>query len=64
MGSETFTWTPFPPTPRGGEGPGPSLLGRPPPEPREVPHVQEQPAAGGAQTLRSCPMCQADFAPG
>ncbi|KAK1340586.1 hypothetical protein QTO34_019157 [Cnephaeus nilssonii] len=81
VGPETFSWTPFPPAPRGAEGPGcsyrvlrgaggrpgspaPSLPGCPPPEPREAPPVPERPAGGGAQTLQSCPMCQADFAPG
>ncbi|XP_036137366.1 Fanconi anemia core complex-associated protein 20 [Molossus molossus] len=81
VGSETFSWTPFPPALSGAEGPGRSCRGlrgaagppgsparspqgRTAPEPREVPTVQEQRAAGGAPTLQSCPMCQADFAPG
>ncbi|KAM5266947.1 Fanconi anemia core complex-associated protein 20 isoform 1-T1 [Hipposideros larvatus] len=34
------------------------------PEPCGIPCTQEQPVADGAQTLRSCPMCQADFRPG
>lgn len=29
-----------------------------------IPCAQEHPPAEGAQSLRSCPMCQADFAPG
>ncbi|XP_066230922.1 Fanconi anemia core complex-associated protein 20 [Saccopteryx leptura] len=72
VGSKTFTWTPLPPAPRGGESPGRFYLGSPTqspqectaPEPREVPSTQEQPAVDGVQTLQSCPMCQADFAPG
>ncbi|CAK6440512.1 unnamed protein product [Pipistrellus nathusii] len=87
VGPETFSWTPFPPAPRGAGGPGcayrvlraaggrlgppaPSPLGCPPPEPREVPAVPpvppvpERPAGGGTQALQSCPLCQADFAPG
>lgn len=34
------------------------------PEPCGIPCTQEQPVADRAQTLRSCPMCQADFHPG
>ncbi|KAF6344506.1 FA core complex associated protein 20 [Rhinolophus ferrumequinum] len=81
VGSETFSWTPFPPAPAGGEGtgrsyrvfggagvrPGPptgSWQGRTTPEPRGIPDAQEQPMVDHAQTLRSCPMCQADFDPG
>ncbi|XP_054439417.1 Fanconi anemia core complex-associated protein 20 [Pteronotus mesoamericanus] len=81
VGSETFSWTPFPPAPRGGEGLGRSYRvlrragGRPgsaarspqgcaAPQPRGVPGAPEQPAVDRPQTLQSCPMCQADFAPG
>ncbi|KAF3820410.1 hypothetical protein GH733_015919, partial [Mirounga leonina] len=77
VGARTFSWTPFPPAPRGGGDPGRSyrvLLGararsgpparspqrRPAPEPRGTPGAQEQ---LWEATLRSCPMCQADFAP-
>lgn len=34
------------------------------PDSHEIPCAQEQPPAEGAQSLRSCPLCQADFAPG
>ncbi|XP_039732831.1 Fanconi anemia core complex-associated protein 20 [Pteropus medius] len=81
VGSETFYWTPFPPPPRGGGGPGRSYhvlrgTGEHPgspacspqgpctPDSHEIPCAQEQPPAEGAQSLRSCPLCQADFAPG
>lgn len=77
VGARTFSWTPFPPAPRGGGDPGRScrvLLGargrsgsparspqrRPAPEPRGIPGAQEQ---LWEATLRSCPMCQADFPP-
>nr|XP_021540031.1 Fanconi anemia core complex-associated protein 20 [Neomonachus schauinslandi] len=77
VGARTFSWTPFPPAPRGGGDPGRSyrvLLGargrsgsparspqrRSAPEPRGTPGAQEQ---LWEATLRSCPMCQADFAP-
>nr|XP_054369152.1 Fanconi anemia core complex-associated protein 20 [Mirounga angustirostris] len=77
VGARTFSWTPFPPAPTGGGDPGRSyrvLLGararsgpparspqrRPAPEPRGTPGAQEQ---LWEATLRSCPMCQADFAP-
>ncbi|XP_077930018.1 Fanconi anemia core complex-associated protein 20 isoform X1 [Halichoerus grypus] len=77
VGARTFSWTPFPPAPRGGGDPGRScrvLLGargrsgspapspqrRPAPEPRGTPGAQEQ---LWEATLRSCPMCQADFPP-
>ncbi|XP_059232241.1 Fanconi anemia core complex-associated protein 20, partial [Mustela nigripes] len=80
VGGRTFPWTPFPPAPRGGGDPGRSsrvLLGargrsgcparspqrRPAPEPRGTPGAREQ-LWEAAPTLRSCPMCQADFAPG
>ncbi|XP_036083622.1 Fanconi anemia core complex-associated protein 20 [Rousettus aegyptiacus] len=36
----------------------------PTPDPHGIPSTQEQPPAEGTQSLRSCPMCQADFAPG
>uniref|UniRef100_A0A7N5P7G1 FA core complex associated protein 20 n=1 Tax=Ailuropoda melanoleuca TaxID=9646 RepID=A0A7N5P7G1_AILME len=79
VGARTFSWTPFPPAPRGGGGPGRSyrvLLGarrrsgspsrspqrRPGPEPLATPGVREQ-LREAAPTLRSCPMCAADFAP-
>ncbi|XP_053777201.1 Fanconi anemia core complex-associated protein 20 [Desmodus rotundus] len=85
VGSETFSWMPFPPAPRGGRGPGRSyrvlrgaggcpgspalsLQAGAAPEPRGVlssgEQPGEQPAMDTAQTLRSCPMCQVDFAPG
>lgn len=81
VGSKTFTWTPFPPAPRGAEGTGrsyrvirgagvrPTSPARAPrgctaPQPPEVPSARAQPAADPAQTLQSCPLCQADFAPG
>lgn len=41
--------------------------GCPAPEPRGTPSAEEQPSvegAPGSPTLRSCPMCQADFDPG
>lgn len=80
VGARTFSWTPFPPAPRGGGGPGlfyrvlPGARGRsgsparspqrgPSPEPRGTPGAPEQ-LWEAAPTLRSCPMCQADFAPG
>ncbi|XP_047583910.1 Fanconi anemia core complex-associated protein 20 isoform X2 [Lutra lutra] len=80
VGARTFSWTPFPPAPRGGWGPGRSyrvLLGargrsgsparspqrRPAPEPHGTPGAREQ-LWEAAPTLRSCPMCQANFAPG
>ncbi|XP_032216919.1 Fanconi anemia core complex-associated protein 20 [Mustela erminea] len=80
VGGRTFPWTPFPPAPRGGGDPGRSsrvLLGargrsgsparspqrRPAPEPRGTPGAREQ-LWEAVPTLRSCPMCQADFAPG
>ncbi|XP_045876991.1 Fanconi anemia core complex-associated protein 20 [Meles meles] len=76
VGARTFSWTPFPPAPRGGGGPGRShrvLLGAPgrsgspqrcpTPEPRGTPGAREQ-LWETAPTLRSCPMCQADFAAG
>ncbi|XP_036738549.1 Fanconi anemia core complex-associated protein 20 isoform X3 [Manis pentadactyla] len=78
VGLETFSWTPFPPAPRGGGGLGHSrhvlrgaggLPGSPARSPRQclapkLPSTQEQRLVDGAQILRSCPMCQADFAPG
>ncbi|XP_032719075.1 Fanconi anemia core complex-associated protein 20 [Lontra canadensis] len=80
VGARTFSWTPFPPAPRGDGGPGRSyrvLLGargrsgsparspqrRPEPEPRGTPGAREQ-LWEAAPTLRSCPMCQANFSPG
>ncbi|KAF6108665.1 FA core complex associated protein 20 [Phyllostomus discolor] len=80
VGSKTFSWTPFPPAPRG-EGPGhsyrvlrgasgcPGSLARSPqaraaPEPSGALGSGAQPAVDRAQTLQSCPMCQVDFAPG
>nr|XP_012420296.1 PREDICTED: Fanconi anemia-associated protein of 20 kDa [Odobenus rosmarus divergens] len=77
VGARTFSWTPFPQAPRGGGDPGRSyrvLLGargrsgsparspqrRPAPQPRGIPGPQEQ---LWEATLRSCPMCQANFAP-
>ncbi|XP_058408668.1 LOW QUALITY PROTEIN: Fanconi anemia core complex-associated protein 20 [Diceros bicornis minor] len=79
VGPETFSWTPFPPAPGRGRGrsyrvlrraggrlgsPARSPQGRPAPEPRGTPSAEEQPSVEGALTLRSCPMCQADFGPG
>ncbi|XP_029801805.1 Fanconi anemia core complex-associated protein 20 [Suricata suricatta] len=80
VGPHNFSWTPFPPAPSGGGGPGRSykLLLRtrgrpgaparspqrcPEPEPLGTPCAREQ-LQEAAPTLRSCPMCQADFAPG
>ncbi|XP_027964188.1 Fanconi anemia core complex-associated protein 20 [Eumetopias jubatus] len=77
VGARTFSWTPFPQAPRGGGDPSRSyrvLLGargrsgsparspqrRPAPQPRGIPGPQEQ---LWEATLRSCPMCQANFAP-
>lgn len=78
VGLETFSWTPLPPAPRGGGGLGHSrhvlrgaggLPGSPARSPQQclapkLPSTQEQRLVDGAQILRSCPMCQADFAPG
>ncbi|XP_037002901.2 Fanconi anemia core complex-associated protein 20 [Artibeus jamaicensis] len=80
VGSKTFSWTPFPPAPRG-EGPGrsyrvlrgtggcpespaPSPKACAAPEPGGVLGSGEQPAVDAARALQSCPMCQIDFAPG
>ncbi|XP_045331279.1 Fanconi anemia core complex-associated protein 20 isoform X1 [Leopardus geoffroyi] len=80
VGPHTFSWTPFPPAPSGGGGSGRCyklLLGaggrlgspaRSPqrclgPEPRGTPGARER-RWEAAPTLRTCPMCQTDFAPG
>ncbi|XP_048966448.1 Fanconi anemia core complex-associated protein 20 isoform X1 [Canis lupus baileyi] len=71
VGARTFSWTPFPPAPRGGGGLGPPhrvpLRARSPqrcasPEPRGTPGAPEQ-LWEASPSLRSCPMCQVDFAP-
>nr|XP_060478642.1 Fanconi anemia core complex-associated protein 20-like [Panthera onca] len=80
VGPHTFSWTPFPPAPSGGGGSGrcykpllgaggrPGSPARSPqrclgPEPRGTPGARERPWEA-APTLRTCPMCQTDFAPG
>uniref|UniRef100_Q6NZ36-3 Isoform 3 of Fanconi anemia core complex-associated protein 20 n=1 Tax=Homo sapiens TaxID=9606 RepID=Q6NZ36-3 len=77
VGPKTFSWTPFPPDlwgpgrsyrllhGAGGhlESPARSLPQRPAPDPCRAPRVEQQPSVEGAAALRSCPMCQKEFAP-
>ncbi|XP_016807962.2 Fanconi anemia core complex-associated protein 20 isoform X3 [Pan troglodytes] len=77
VGTKTFSWTPFPPDlwgpgrsyrllhGAGGhlESPARSLPQRPAPDPCRAPRVEQQPSVEGAAALRSCPMCQKEFAP-
>ncbi|XP_064350238.1 Fanconi anemia core complex-associated protein 20 isoform X4 [Camelus dromedarius] len=68
VGTKTFSWTPFPPVPERGRGRVRSCpvspQHHPVREPRGTPSAEEQPSLEGTPTLRSCPMCQADFSPG
>nr|XP_045374558.1 Fanconi anemia core complex-associated protein 20 [Camelus bactrianus] len=68
VGTKTFSWTPFPPVPERGKGRVRSCpvspQHHPAREPRGTPSAEEQPSLEGTPTLRSCPMCQADFSPG
>ncbi|KAM4871466.1 Fanconi anemia core complex-associated protein 20 isoform 2-T2 [Thomomys bottae] len=57
VGSQAFSWTPFPPAPGAPGGARRPREGRPVPDSSGAPSAQEPPPGQGPRALQSCPPC-------